>query len=357
MTSIDETKIPKIFPGSSGVVISENVYNTSQEQKEVKETLFEHVESPAARDSCDEMIKKYSKRITTKFITGWNLPIRHPNSFSSDGKISQDSEYLNTFFDYLVDETRSFPEETNNSDKDLYGVLIGVKPLALNDNDFFPEDPDKEIEREYFTRYMATHRCDIRSLDLTTDDGDVSTIWYRPKDWARAVFLYLFVGDMLGEDVKNAAKESKERQFDFWMGYLLGYSFESILLYDKIGSIYDEYLLLHPEYPKRPGLSINDFGDEKKTNEWNILYRKWETQITADINGMKYSDKLSLYTTLYSKYLEKYLTGESKRSFEELCAFIDKYIKEIEKDEKMELLARGPKMNNYIKKFGEHLIE
>ena len=292
-----------------------------------------------------QLVKKYASKVFTRFLNGWNLPIRTPNSFSSTENAA-DLDYLTTWSVYMIGQYDITPGSLVGWDLELFGVLVGKKPVAMLDHDHWPskEKSDnapgehKDYEQlDYFLRYVAGQKCGLRKLIF---DDDMTTLWYRPENWARAMLMYMFHMKMIPESTRKLIDSDLE-VFDIWQAHILGYTFESIAL-----------LRAHTD---EDALELETLFNKLYDIEANEPFVDNRQKFIASLLELTYAQKLDLYTQYYEARLGKVLSDTVyRKKYTDTVALVDNYLKQIQADHSLEIFAKGPNAEKYIHSFKLH---
>jgi hypothetical protein len=170
----------------------------------------------------EKLVQSYLDKMTPPvFPCGWTEELPLPGEATE--------EFLRRWLVYILDPWRnSFV--ARNWDQDIVCVLSGKKPVALTENDFMPTDA-KQHEFDYFLRYVAGIKCQLRTL-VFTFEGDVDdtfVLWYSDAHWDRACFLYMFYKRLLPRPLQFQL----DKDFGWVTGIMLGYSFTSLAIHDS----------------------------------------------------------------------------------------------------------------------------
>lgn len=134
--------------------------------------------------------------------------------------------------DKQLDHWYQSMHKLNRAPDDLICAWENYK-IAMIDNDTWPTHPlnndsanEKVLdETAYFIRYVVSQKCNHMKTLIIDEDDDPTTIYYHRDKWMDALILYLFHTHRL------KLPNTLPFNIHIFQGILLGYSYDSIMLY------------------------------------------------------------------------------------------------------------------------------
>lgn len=242
------------------------------------------------KSECDAFISQYKARIKNpQFINGLDRRMYHISRM-------RDEEIME-WFKYHKNEYDN-PELTNpNWDQDLIGVLLGVKRLALIDN-------DEEIDLEL--KLKATQLCGIKQL-IIRQNYYPTTIYYRKENWTYAVILYMYHEKLFDDSTLR----SIDNVFDAFQAYLLGYPLRSYLDHMTAFILDFTAIKIIPEYRKLSQIRQQEIHNRPENKEIliecpNIIFN---TGLVKDFDFTQENIR-----ALYREYFKTYYAIEKSET-------------------------------------------
>ena len=190
------------------------------------------------------------------------------------------------------------------TDKEVIAVAMGLKKVAMTDNDTALWEIDSLDTSLRFALILYGGVKTIVENDKVNDDNTI--YYYKEENWHYAMLLYLFHRDLTKEMVKEIifpSSEMSHEDFDIFQSYLLGYTPDSVV-----------YFLLDG-YKSETSFSATaeKYSSNKNTKTKREIYDKF---YNANEDRIKYLfNRHKQIKKICDKYLNEVLQNEEYKTF------------------------------------------